>query len=236
MRLHSFHHTMSNTIQISRAVCRIGYSHKDITVSVENDATEDQICAAVLHAAGGEEFSEHSVEYELTFAPALQEDRSRKTLAMVLQTLADLGFGTDLPIAGADAVDAIAAIFNNLAQHLDGTGIEIGLMHSESENGFWSNTNGWGQVSDATLLFDRNLTLVGIPDARFVPRDKIATFGRSSFTGPTGLTLADALDKARAELIDAEDISSLSHAFEILHSLPGDHQEEIASISAALLQ
>lgn len=225
---------MNTPIQVSRAVCRIGYSHKDVTVSVEKTATEDQICAAVLQAAGGEEFTEHSADYELTFASTL-EDRSRNTLTIVLQTLADVGFGTDQPIAGADAVDAIAAIFDNLALHLDGTGIEVGLIHSEAENGFWSNTRGWGHAMGATLLFARGIPLVGIPDARFVPRDEITTFGRACFTGPTGMTLVAALDKARAELTDAEDVSSLGDALEILRAASGEHQEAVATIESALL-
>lgn len=92
-------------------------------------------------------------------------------LTALLQGLADLGFGTDRNIDGADAVDAISELFADVAtRQLLGTDLEPKVIVAESQSGYWSNHDGWGELGSATIFFrpPTSLPNIGVDDAKVI--------------------------------------------------------------------
>jgi hypothetical protein len=224
------------TKSVTLSVLRTSYAQLDITAHVPVDATQEQIREAVLDEAHNQVFSEHSSEVELESDYGDEgEVRARKALKNLLQSLIDVGFGASGPIEGSEAINAASAFFDNLGMHLFGTGIEAGVVHSESQRGFWRDGDGWGSCELATVFLDRSFSMPGVADATFVPLDAIDVFGKTLFVSKTGLSLPDALNEARAIAADeADDIDSLTCALHVLNRAQGDHQLAAATIQSAM--
>lgn len=158
------------TKSVTLSVLRTSYAQLDVTAHVPVDATQEQIREAVLNEAHNQVFSEHSSDVELeTDCGDEGEVRARKALKNLLQSLIDVGFGASGPIEGSEAVNAVSAFFDNLGMHLFGTGIEAGVVHSESQRGFWRDGDGWGSCELATVILDRSFSMPDVADATFVP-------------------------------------------------------------------
>lgn len=82
--------------------------------------------------------------------------RELEALKALLAGLHEAGFGTDRPIDGADAVDAIALLYSDVTQRiLAGTGMEPLVIYSEANDGFWSDAEGdWVTIDDAQHFFN----------------------------------------------------------------------------------
>lgn len=83
-------------------------------------------------------------------------------LGTLLREFAALGFGTDRPIAGSDAVERLGTAFESALSALAGTALEPVVIHSPSESGFWSNDFGWTDLDEADLYV--RVDGAGLPD------------------------------------------------------------------------
>lgn len=130
----------------------------------------------------------------------------RDALLEMLNGIFSIGFGADVPIDGADAVQTIAEVVDDLRhRQLPKLGIRFFKIHSESSNGFWSNQMGWVDADCATL-YAETPTLHG--DQRAVPVTMESTFGveiepREGMTLEEALELATALDEGVCSLTAA---------------------------------
>lgn len=81
--------------------------------------------------------------------------REHEALKALLVGMHEMGFGNDRPINGADAVDAIASLYDAVTRTmLKGTSIEPLVIYSESNDGFWSSVEGdWVPVDGAQHFF-----------------------------------------------------------------------------------
>jgi hypothetical protein len=193
---------MKNTPQtpathtVTRSVCRTGYAHKDVSAEVPVGASEADIEHAILDAAPILAFNEKHSEYSLTFSdPACKaEDTQRRALVLILQGLADLGFGTMHQDIEIDAIDEIADLLDTT---LTMAGVSRRLIHSESNNGYWNQTfKQW--VEEGTYYFGTTLP-AGMPaDAKLVDLELKESFGRPNECPPGAtLDLVEAIDHAK---------------------------------------
>lgn len=135
----------TTTVTVTRTVCRISYAFADVSVEVDASADDAAIEAAVLDVAGDHSYREKDAEYMIEGqGQANDAAHLAKTLATLLGTLAQTGFDADEPINGGDAVEAVAEAYNLAIEQLKGTDSEPYVIYSESEDGGWSNGDGWG--------------------------------------------------------------------------------------------
>jgi len=106
---------------------------------------------------------------DATIPPQPQPDLG-ELLTDVLATMARMGFGTDLDINGPDTVDSMGGVYLNTIGALRGTALEPKVIYSASEDGFWCNINGWGDLATATHFYcDPTLPMSAGNDATLVP-------------------------------------------------------------------
>jgi len=150
---------MPNKKIFTRTVCRTGYGHRNISVSLPADATEDEIKDAILDESPQHEFNEHSADYTLVDTICNGDERVQRAMCELMSMLNSIGFGRDVSINGADAVDAVAQAYEDALSSLSGSPISPMVIHSPSENGYWSNDDGWGDMAGATHVFDHGVRM-----------------------------------------------------------------------------
>lgn len=146
---------MNTTLRKTVNVCRIGIAHKDITVHVTADATQEQIDAAAIHQAANELFQDHDAQYQVTANVGVPTGSDRNQLLGLLQGLADLGFGSDAEINGGDAVDEVQGLMHSMidpALYPDGPCPKV--IYSPTESAFWHASGAeWVELDQATWYF-----------------------------------------------------------------------------------
>lgn len=148
--------SQGSTSEVSRSVCRIGYGFADVTVRVATGASDAEIEAAVLDAAGNYTYSEKDAQYELEGSAAASSTQlAINVLAGLLDRLSGLGFSADEEIDGADAIGEISEAYSVAVEQLKGTPHEPFVIFSASEDGFWNKDVGWVDVESATHYFRR---------------------------------------------------------------------------------
>lgn len=157
----------------TRTVCRTGYGSRKISVSLPADATNEQIEDAILAEAPNHEFSNRDADYELLDAIGDSDARIQRVLCELMSKLNGIGFGRDAEINGADAVDAVDQAYENALnalKALTGSRLSPMVIQSVSEDGFWNNDDGWGDLFNATHFFDYggSMPMSADQDARLV--------------------------------------------------------------------
>lgn len=217
----------TGTIKITRSVCRVGIGHRDIQITVPIGATDAAIRAMVLEEAANHEFAEHDAEYELTDSQGDEQGKLKTALVGLLQGLADLGFGTNLPI-GIDAIDSVQQLFTDFLDRSAGPlAVDAWVIHSESENGFWIQDFGWGHGDDAKVYFEKPQLLSMTADARLIPYALKSTFGHVVPEGMDGMSLKDAIDQADDP---GADVNSLRAAAEVLEEIEDPTHKDIEAL------
>lgn len=141
--------------EVTRSVCRVGYGFADVTVEVPSDASEADIEAAVLDAAGNCSFSEKEAHYEMEggSGPELNDQEPAVVLAQLLDTLSGLGFSAREDWPRDDAIETVVQAYATALKKLKGTSGEPCVIFSPSEDGYWHKEMGWGDKEDATHYF-----------------------------------------------------------------------------------
>lgn len=154
----------------TRTVCRTGYGSRKISVSLPADATNEQIEDAILAEAPNHEFSDRDADYELLDAIGDSDARIQRVLCELMSKLNGIGFGRDAEINGADAVDAVDQAYEDALNALTVSRLSPMVIQSVSEDGFWNNDDGWGDLSNATHFFDYggSMPMSADQDARLV--------------------------------------------------------------------
>lgn len=164
------------TATITRTVVRTADSALDVTVEMPEGSTDEQIREALLDKATNMVFStEHHSDYRLLDEVG-QEDgaKAESDVRWILDELVRLGFHTDEEIDGAEAVEVLKTIFEDLTGSHRASLYSPTFIYSESEMGFWSRENGWVEIEDATPCYGRlESTPFGSScDSRLVTREQ----------------------------------------------------------------
>lgn len=78
---------------------------------------------------------------------------TRRVLLRLLDTLGMIGFGSCAPIEGADAVDNINQMLEDLKPDLAAIDIQPHVIHSVSEKGYWNGDYGWTGIDNASRYY-----------------------------------------------------------------------------------
>lgn len=90
-------------------------------------------------------------------------------LKQLLVDMSGLGFGAASEINGGDAVEKLAQCYVDVCAALKGTPLEPVVIYAASEDGFWSNCDGWGDFETATHFYgDVEMPMAAGNDAQFL--------------------------------------------------------------------
>ena len=86
---------------------------------------------------------------------ASSNDVKELALKELLSGLADLGFGTNIAIDGANAVDAISSLYTSVVHKLKDTQIQPSVVYSDSQDSYWCEAHAYWteELDDATHFF-----------------------------------------------------------------------------------
>ena len=137
----------------------------------------------------------------------------RDALHELLDGLFAIGFCADVSISGADAVQSICELVDDMrSRQLPKLGIKYFKIHSEKENGFWSNQLGWVEADLATLYTTKPQVLP-LQDQRVIPVALEKTFGVEPIE-MDGMTLEAAIELAQSLDEGVQSVRAASLALE----------------------
>lgn len=150
------------TVTITRTVVRTADSAMDVTVEMPEGSTDAQTREALLDKATNMVFStEHHSDYRLLDEVGQEDEaKAHSDIHWILDELVKLGFHKDEDISGADVVEVVKTIFEDLTSgvHRPAT-YEPYFIYSQPEDAFWCQNDGWVDLSDATPFFKRPTSL-----------------------------------------------------------------------------
>jgi hypothetical protein len=90
---------------------------------------------------------------------ASSNDVKELALKELLSGLADLGFGTNIAIDGADAVEAMSSLYTSVVGKLKDTQIQPSVVYSASQDSYWCEAHAYwtDALGDATHFFSDTL-------------------------------------------------------------------------------
>lgn len=172
-----------STVPITRTVVRTSDCAQDVTIEVPAGTTEDQIREALLEKAADMVFSkEHHSEYRLMDEVGEGEGaKAQSDVRWILDELVKLGFHRDECIPGAEVVEVVKTIFDDLTSGVHRpASYEPHFIYSQQEDLFWSNSDGWVDLKGATPFFQRptSLPVIGGGDVRVVTAEQADVLSR----------------------------------------------------------
>lgn len=163
-------------MKVTQTVVRTTHATQEITVEVPDGSTDEQVRQALLEKAANTEFAfGKNADYQL-YSEIGESDgeRAKADVRWILDELVRLGFHTDESIDGAEAVEVMKLIFNDLTGSHRETPYEPCFIYSQQEDAFWSQDLGWVDLAGATPFFQRpqSLPAIGTKDARIVTQEQ----------------------------------------------------------------
>ena len=163
---------------VTETVVRTGHAAKEISVEVPVDSTPEQIREALFEKAANTVFSsEHDSEYHVLNDVGNDEgEKAKGHVRWILDELVKLGFGkVNDEIDREEVVEVMKLIFADLTsgEHRPAS-YEAHYIYSNSEEAFWSNIDGWTELSGATPFYERpsSVPVSKANDARVVTEDQ----------------------------------------------------------------
>lgn len=154
------------TVTITRTVVRTADSALDVSVEMPEGSTDEQIREAILDKATNMVFStEHHSDYRLLDELGQEDEaKAQSDIHWILDELVKLGFHKDQDISGADVVEVVKTIFDDLTSgvHRPAT-YEPYFIYSQPEDAFWCQNDGWVDLCDATPFYKRPTSLPVTP-------------------------------------------------------------------------
>lgn len=163
-------------MEVTRTVVRTTHATQEITVVVPDGSTDEQVRQALLEKAADTVFSAgNDAEYQLcSEIGECDGERAKADVRCILDEMVKLGFHTDEAIDGAEAVEVMKVIFNDLTGSHREEHYEPCFIYSQQEETFWSLDLGWVELAAATPFFQRpqSLPVIGSKDARIVTQEE----------------------------------------------------------------
>lgn len=163
-------------MKVTQTVVRTTHATQQITVEVPDGSTDEQVRQALLWKAANTEFVfGKDADYQL-YSEIGESDgeRAKADVRWILDELVRLGFHTDESIDGAEAVEVMKVVFNDLTGSHRETPYEPCFIYSQQEDAFWSQGLGWVDLGGATPFFQslQSLPEIGTKDARIVTQEQ----------------------------------------------------------------
>ena len=166
-------------MKVTQTVVRTTHATQEITVEVPDGSTDEQVRQALLEKAANTVFgSGNDADYQLSSEVGDSDgERAKSDVRWILDELVRLGFHTDESIDGAEAVEVMKVIFNDLTGSHRESPYEPCFIYSQQENSFWSQDLTWVDFDDATPFFRspqslQALEAFGVKDARIVTQEQ----------------------------------------------------------------